>query len=62
MNAASDSRFISRICDHCLRFAPFTVSDAQLESIHGVDENIDISTLEDAVSFYRYIITEAEHV
>ena len=62
MNAASDSRFMSRISDNCLRFAPFTVSDSQLASIHGIDENIDISALVPAVEFYRYIITEAHHV
>ncbi len=58
MTGASDSRFFSRVCDNCLRFAPFTISDSQLESIHGVNENIDLDTLVPAVEFYKYIIKE----
>ena len=42
-----------------LRFAPFLISQEQMGSIHGIDENIDLSTLAPAVDFYRYILTEA---
>lgn len=59
MTGASDSRFLSRVCDHCIRFAPFRISDTQLASIHGIDENIDVSTLAPAVDFYRFILKEA---
>ena len=59
MTAASDARYMSRVSDVCLRFTPFHVSDAQLESIHGVDENIDLSSLVPAVDFYKYLIREA---
>ena len=59
MTGASDSRFMSRVCGHCLRFAPFVIDQAQLESIHGLNENVDLSALAPAVDFYRYIITEA---
>lgn len=62
MNAASDSRYMSRVCDNCLRFAPFAISASQLASVHGIDENLDISTLTGAVDFYRYIITEVHNV
>ena len=62
MNAASDSRFMSRVCDNCLRFAPFVISDAQLASVHGIDENVDLDTLAPAVDFYRYVIKEAHNV
>ena len=62
MNAASDSRFMSRVCDNCFRFAPFSINQTQLASVHGIDENLDISTLAPAVDFYRYIITEAHNV
>ncbi len=58
MTGASDSRFFSRVSDSCIRFAPFTISHEQMNSIHGVDENVDVSTLEGAVDFYRYIIRE----
>ncbi len=59
MNAASDSRYFNRVCDNCLRFVPFKINKQQLDSVHGIDENVDISTLAPAVDFYRYIIKEA---
>lgn len=62
MNAASDSRYMSRVCDNCLRFAPFAISQTQLASVHGLDENVDVDTLAPAVDFYRYVITEAHNV
>ncbi len=59
MTGASDSRFMSRICDNCIRFAPFKISKEQMDSVHGLDENIDVATLAPAVEFYQYIITNA---
>ena len=56
MTGASDARFMSIVCDHCIRFAPFHITDEQLSSIHGLNENVDISALEPAVAFYKYII------
>ena len=59
MNAATDSRYFDMVCDNCLRFVPFLIDDQQLDSIHGIDENVDISTLAPAVDFYKYVIQEA---
>jgi carboxypeptidase PM20D1 len=59
MTGASDGRFLSRACENCLRFTPFVIDQQQLESIHGIDENVNLSTLAPAVEFYRYILTEA---
>ncbi|MBQ9116927.1 MAG: M20/M25/M40 family metallo-hydrolase, partial [Clostridia bacterium] len=59
MTGASDSRFMSRVSENCLRFTPFTVDNRQLESIHGANENLSLSCLAPAVDFYKYIITEA---
>lgn len=56
MTAASDCRFFSRNSDNCLRFLPFKITDEQMTSIHGYDENLDIDTLVPAVDFYRYIM------
>ncbi len=56
MTGASDCRYMSRISKNCLRFVPFTVSDEQLESMHGFDENVDIECLPKAVEFYKYIM------
>ena len=59
MTAASDSRFMWRVSKNCLRFAPFSITDEQLEGIHGLNENVDLSCLAPAVDFYRYIIKNA---
>ena len=59
MNAATDSRYFDRVCDNCMRFVPFRINKQQLDSIHGIDENVDVETLAPAVDFYRYIIREA---
>jgi carboxypeptidase PM20D1 len=59
MTGASDSRFLSRVSDNCIRFAPFQISQAQMDSVHGLDENLDLCALAPAVDFYRYILREA---
>ena len=58
MTGASDCRFMTRVSDHCLRFAPFLITQEQMDSIHGVDEHIDIDALAPAVDFYKFIIRE----
>ena len=58
MTGASDARYFTRVCDNCLRFSPFFITDEQLAGIHGRDENVFVSTLPDAVDFYKYILTE----
>ena len=58
MTAASDSRYLSRVCKNCFRFTPFFISSAQLDSIHGINENVDVKALSPAVKFYQYILTE----
>lgn len=59
MNAATDSRYFCGVCDSCIRFVPFKINKQQLDSIHGIDENVDIDTLPAAVDFYKYIIRKA---
>ena len=56
MNQCSDSRFISRVCDNCLRFTPFIIDQKQMTTIHGIDENIDIDNLDKSVDFYKYMM------
>ena len=57
MNGASDARFMSRVSDNCLRFAPFSINADQRHSVHGPNENLDLSTLAPAVDFYRWMMT-----
>ena len=55
-NGASDSKYFDKLSDNVFRFAPFTVTDAQLDTIHAREENMDISTLVPAVDFYKNLI------
>lgn len=58
MTGASDSRFFGRICKNCFRFLPFQIDEQQLDSIHGLNENINIDTLVPAVDYYKYLMRE----
>jgi acetylornithine deacetylase/succinyl-diaminopimelate desuccinylase-like protein len=49
---------MSRVSENCLRFAPFLIDGKQMESIHGINENLELSALTPAVDFYRYVLTE----
>lgn len=56
MNGASDSRYFAKVCENCVRFVPFNINDQQYGSVHGIDENVDVACLPQAVDFYRYFI------
>ncbi len=56
MVQASDSRHFAKLTRHIYRFMPFAISQRQLRSIHGADESLDISALDDGIRFYRYLI------
>ena len=56
MLGATDSRHYTDICDCVLRFSPLKLSKHQLNSVHGLDENISIDALYGATKFYRHFI------
>ena len=56
MTGGTDARFLADVCDHCLRFSPLRINKQQLGSVHGLNENIDIDTLPQAVDFYKSVI------
>ena len=56
MTGATDARFYQEICDHVFRFAPVIYGPEQMKGMHGLNENIEISCLPDAVDFYRNLI------
>ena len=58
MTGASDSRSFAKICDNGIRFAPFIIDKQQLGSIHGLDENVGVDTLEPAVDFFKEMMKE----
>ena len=51
--AGTDARVLTEICPCVLRFAPLVLSAQQLASVHGADENIDLSAPGQAVRFYK---------
>lgn len=52
----TDARNYEPICDNVYRYSPFTVNSSLLLACHGTNERIPVSSLEDAVAFFkRYI-------
>ncbi len=58
MTGASDSRYMQCLSDNCIRFTPFYIDNEQLDSIHAVNENVDVKCLAPAVDFYKYVLRE----
>ncbi len=56
MMAATDSRHFHRFTPAVYRFAPLAMSAAQRASIHGVDERVEIASLERGELFHRALI------
>ena len=56
MTGCSDARFMAKLTDSCFHFVPFLIDKQQLESIHAIDECVDVSTLEPAVEFYKFLM------
>jgi carboxypeptidase PM20D1 len=56
MMAATDSRHFHRFSPAVYRFAPLEMSNAQRAAIHGVDESVEIATLERGEMFHRALL------
>lgn len=56
MLQASDSRHFSAISENVYRFLPFDLRQEELESIHGIDERIRVSTYRRAIDFYTALV------
>ncbi|MGO2745634.1 M20/M25/M40 family metallo-hydrolase [Microbacterium sp.] len=56
MMAATDSRHFHRFTPAVYRFAPLEMSNAQRAAIHGVDESVEIATLERGEIFHRALL------
>jgi carboxypeptidase PM20D1 len=54
--AATDSRHFHRFSPAVYRFTPLEMSNAQRASIHGVDERVEIASLERGELFHRALI------
>jgi len=60
MNGASDCRFMSRVSDNCYRFVPHKISQSQLKTIHGIDENLDVSCLVPGIDWYKHLMSHVK--
>ncbi len=56
MMQASDARWFHRYFPEVYRFAPLKMSAAQRAGIHGVDERVEIASLESGEKFHRTLI------
>ena len=60
MTGGTDAKFYTPVCRNSIRFAPLEINEQQYQSIHGVNENININTLPKAVDFYKQIVRHME--
>ena len=58
MNQCSDARSMAIVCDNCLRFSPLSISNEQMKTIHGLNENVGVDCLDKAVDFYIYMMKD----
>jgi carboxypeptidase PM20D1 len=56
MLQASDSRYFSAISGYVYRFLPFDLRQDELQSIHGIDERIRVSTYRRSIAFFDTLI------
>ncbi len=56
MLQASDSRHFAAISDRVYRFLPFDLRQEELQSIHGIDERIRVSTYRRAIAFFDALV------
>lgn len=58
MAGSTDSRKYSGLCDNIYRFSAVKMKQADLDSIHGVNERISIENLQQMVLFYRILLDD----
>ena len=56
MLQASDSRHFAAISENVYRFLPFDLRQEELQSIHGIDERIRVSTYRRAIDFFDALL------
>jgi carboxypeptidase PM20D1 len=59
MTGGTDAYFYSPLTENALRFAPLYIDKQQLESIHGLNENMFVDSLPKGVEFYKRVIKKA---
>lgn len=56
LTAGTDARRLYEVSDNILRFAPISLSSEQFKTVHSDNENIDATTVGEAVAFYKSLI------
>lgn len=56
MTGGTDAKYYTPVCENSLRFAPLEINEQQYQSIHGLNENISLSTLPKGVEFYKRVV------
>lgn len=59
MTGGTDAYHYWQVTDNAIRFAPLAITQQQMKSVHGIDENIHASSLPGGVDFYKAIIRKA---
>jgi carboxypeptidase PM20D1 len=62
MVGGTDARHFSEVCGAVIRFSPLLLNKQQLDSIHGLDENISVASLGRAAGFYKRLIEGLEGI
>ncbi|MGB4590436.1 MAG: M20/M25/M40 family metallo-hydrolase [Clostridiaceae bacterium] len=58
MAGSTDSRKYSDLCDNIYRFSAVKMNQADLDSIHGVNERISVENLQHMVLFYKKLLDD----
>ncbi len=58
MFAGSDCRHMQPIAQHAIRCTPILITFSQLDTMHGNNENIDLSALDGCVDFFKKLIQQ----
>ncbi len=56
MMAATDARHFHRVWPRVYRFTPFRMTPSQRESLHNVDERLEVSSFVEGIRWYRRLI------
>ena len=60
VTGGTDARFYKDVCDNCIRFSPMVFGPKQTAGMHGIDENIECTSLQGGVDYYKAIIKAQE--
>lgn len=58
LSGGTDTKHFMGLYRSCLRFTALRITTDQSKRCHGNDENVDVSTLANAVDFFRAVITD----